>query len=184
MAPIDRTNPPSTGLIRNPADPSGAGLSAPLTDPAGLFTGNLSCSIAGNKIPMTSEHQASLYGQFETALNDEWNMFLNLDFTHESSKFVQVHNGMETGDTNMLGARAGLTYKGAKFEIFARNLTDERTPPIATRWFDLLEGYNTVSAGFAGAGRGSIDRSLVGPRSTFLSFRRGRQFGARIKYDF
>ncbi len=182
---FDIDDPSTQGFIRNPLDASvGAGLSTPLTDPAGYFTGNLSCSIAGNKIPMTSKHQFSAYGSFEAPISATTNIFANLDFTHESSKFIQVHNLMETGDTNMLGGKVGLRRGGARVELFARNILNERTPPISTRWFDVMEGFNTVSDAYAGAGRGSIDRSPVGPRGTFLSFRRGTQLGVRASMDF
>ena len=175
--------PPETGLIRNPA--GGAGLTTPLYDPQGLFTGDLSCSIAGNKIPMTSEHQGSLYGSLEVPMGDQFDFFANVDFTHESSKFVQVHNGIETGDTNMIGAQVGIKWEGVRLEVFGRNLTDERTPPIATRWFDLQEGFNSIpNDPLGGPGRASIDRNVTGPRSTFLSYRRGRQLGVRAKVDF
>ena len=60
--------------------------------------------------------------------------------------------------------------------------------------FDFLqEGFNVVQTGApafgaeavrAGAGRNSIDRNVTGPRSAFLSYRRGRQLGARVKLDF
>lgn len=180
IAPFDRTNPPTNGLIRNPT--GGAGLTAPVADPQGFFTGNLSCSIAGNRIPMTSEHQFSLFGNFERPISDMWGFYANADYTYEGSKFVQVHNGIETGETGILGGNMGLQKDNLKLELFARNLLDERTPPIGTRWFDLQEGFNSISSRAPGAG--SIDRNVTGPRSVFLSYRRGRQIGARIKVDF
>lgn len=187
IAPFDRTNPPDNALIRNPA--GGAGLSTPLTDPANFFTGNLSCSIAGNRIPMTSQHQASVYGSLEYPMSETMDLFANVDFTHEGSKFVQVHNGMETGDANILGAKIGVQWDTVRLEIFGRNITNERTPPIATRWFDLQEGFNTVTTNPpfgvpAGAGRGSIDRNVTGPRSAFISYRRGSQWGLRASVEF
>lgn len=183
LQPFDLDDPSTQGFIRNPADTSiGAGLTTPGYDPDGLFTGNLSCSIAGNTIPMTSEHQAALFGDISYPLSDDVELFMNLNFTHESSKFIQVHNGMETGDTNILGGQVGVKYGNARFEIFGRNLTGERTPPIATRWFDLFEGFNTISNRIPGATQ--IDRNPTGPRAALLSFRRGTQIGARLKYSF
>ena len=174
-AAFDPLNPPSTLEIRG-------GGTTPVFDPAGLFTGNLSCSIAGNKIPLTSEHQGSLFTFMSYPVSDTWNAFLNADFTHESSKFIQVHNGAETGDTNIFSGQIGFEKDGVRIEIFGRNLTNERTPPAATRWFDIFEGFNTISSRVPGAT--SVDRSGLGPRSFFLSYRRGRQIGARIRLDF
>lgn len=179
---FDLDDPSTQGFIRNPADASvGAGLTTPLTDPAGYFTGNLSCSIAGKTIPMTSKHQFSAFGSYEAPISATTDLYLNVDFTHEGSKFIQVHNLMETGDTNLLGGNIGLRRGGARLELFMRNILNERTPPISTRWFDVMEGFNTVSAG---AGQNSIDRSPVGPRGTFISFRRGSQVGVRASMDF
>ena len=179
IAPFDRTNPPTTGLIR---DASGVtpGFLTPPTDADGLFTGNLSCDITGNKVPLTSEHQASVYGQFEMPISDTMDGFINLDLTHESSKFVQVHNQMETGAANILSGQVGVKFEDVRVELFGRNLLDERTPPAATRWFDLLEGFPTTPSSTGGY----IDRTVVGPRSTFLSYRRGRQLGVRASMDF
>ena len=178
IAPFDRTNPPETGLIRNPA--GGAGLLTPPTDPQGFFTGDLSCSIAGNKIPMTSENQFSLYGQYEAALTGDWSWYANADYTYEGSKFIQVHNGMETGETGILGGNIGVKNDAYKAELFVRNALNERTPPIATRWFDLQEGFTTLPSSVGGY----IDRSVIGPRSAFLSYRRGSQVGVRLSADF
>ena len=177
IAAFDRTNPPTTGQIRGSADPAN-----PLFDPDGLFTNNLSCDLTGNRVPLTSEHQLSLFAQSEFPISDTMSGFVNADFTHESSKFVQVHNQMETGDANILSGQIGVRINDVRLEVFGRNLLDERTPPAATRWFDLLEGFNTISSRAPGAA--SVDRTVVGPRSTFLSYRRGRQIGVRAKVDF
>lgn len=183
LHPFDLDDPSTQGFIRNPNDLSiGAGLTTPGFDADDLFTGNLSCSIAGNKIPMTSEHQAAVFGDITVPIGDDAELFANANLTHESSKFIQVHNGMETGDTNILGARIGVNFGDATIEIFGRNLTNERTPPIATRWFDLFEGFNTISSQTPGATQ--VDRTPVGPRGALLSYRRGRQLGARIKVGF
>ncbi|CAM3815998.1 TonB-dependent receptor [Litorimonas haliclonae] len=183
LQPFDLDDPSTQGFIRNPADLSvGAGLSAPIYDPDGLFTGNLSCSIAGKKIPMTSEHQAAIFGDVRVPLNEKLDLFVNANYTYESSKFIQVHNSQETGGTSIFGGKVGVSYNNVRFEIFGRNLFNEKTPPIGTRWFDLLEGFNTISASIPGAGQ--IDRNPTGPRATFLSYRRGRQVGARFAVDF
>jgi iron complex outermembrane receptor protein len=189
ISAFDRTNPPENGTIRaTPVDgtrTATAATTTPFYDPQNFFTGNLSCSIAGNTIPMTSENQGSLYAKLEYPVSDDMDMFANVDFTHEGSKFIQVHNGMETGDTNMIGAQLGVKFNNVRLEIFGRNLTNERTPPIATRWFDLQEGFNSLAHDPAGTNaRAAIDRNVTGPRSAFISYRQGRQIGVRAKVDF
>lgn len=174
-AAFDPLNPPSSLDIRG-------GGTTPILDPDGLFTGNLSCSIEGNQIPLTSEHMGSIYTFVTVPLSDGWEGFFNADYTYESSKFVQVHNGAETGDASIFSGQIGIEKDNVRFEIFGRNLLDERTPPAATRWFDIFEGFNTFSSRTPGAT--SIDRSGLGPRSFFLSYRRGRQLGARVRVNF
>lgn len=136
------------------------------------------CSIAGNQIPMTSRHMASAFIQYERPVHENFNFFFITDFSHESSKFVQVHNGSETGDANILGFRTGI--RGATWElaVFGRNITDEDAIPVATRWFDVRQGFNTV------APEVGADNTFLGPRAPFASFRRGAQFGFQLSYDF
>lgn len=179
MAPITIGDESTYNLFVNPADPASP-LTAPASDPNGLFTGAGDCSIEGNQVPMTSEHQFSAFGRYEAPIGGDWNFFANANYTFESSKFIQVHNGIETGDVGILGAQVGLRKDDLRLELFARNLTDDRTPPIATRWFDVYEGFATLSS----ADREVIDNSIIGPRSTFLSYRRGRQIGVRATLDF
>lgn len=135
------------------------------------------CSIAGNTIPMTSEHQASMYLQFEQQISDTASFFFNADWTYESSKFVQVHNGMETGGASIFGFRAGVRGENWELAFFGRNIFDEDSIPMATRWFDVFAGFRTTNP--AGS-----DVSLLGPRAPFVSFRRGSQFGANLQYTF
>lgn len=177
MAPIAIGDPSTFNQFAEP-DPSDPSL--PLNDPDGLFTGMADCSIVGNRVPMTSEHQFSAFTSYERPITNEWNLFTNIDYTFESSKFVQVHNGTETGDVGILGAQIGVRNDNLRIEVFGRNLTDNRTPPIATRWFDFYEGFNTIPS----AVDDGIDDSVLGPRSPFLSFRRGRQIGVRARLDF
>jgi hypothetical protein len=81
----------------------------------------------------------------------------------------------------MLGLRLGVR-KGDRWTIaaFGRNLTDEDTIPLATRWFDLRYGFAPRGlAGFipAGSDGGS-------PRGFFAALRKGRTFGAEVRYSF
>jgi hypothetical protein len=116
--------------------------------------------------------------------------FMSANASYESSKFVQVHNLAETGDALVLGARAGIRRDGWELNAFVRNLTDEDTIAIATRWFDLRYGGVTGASGAVGAGRiiadgGTLTTVTTGsPRGFFGSLRRPRQFGVEMKYAF
>mgnify|MGYP002785327435 CR=1 FL=1 len=148
----------------------------PLTD-----FGSPLCDISGNRLPLTPETQANLVLTYERPFGADMAFFTTGTFTHEGSKYVQVHNLAETGETNLLGLRIGVK-KGERWTLtaFGRNLTDEDTIPLATRWFDLRYGFAPRGlAGFipAGADGGS-------PRAFFGALRKGRTFGAEFRYNF
>ena len=135
------------------------------------------CSIDGNEIPMVSKNQASGFLQFDFPMAGDRSFFATVDATYESSKFVQVHNGMETGDATLLGARFGVRAENWEFAVFGRNIGDEDSIPMATRWFDVFAGFRETNP--AGS-----DVSVLGPRAPFVSFRKGRQWGISLSYDF
>lgn len=164
---------------------SGGGLLAPGSSAPGTGTsffgqtGN--CSIAGNRIPLTSEHQLSLNAELRAPLGSagmlEW--FLRGDYTYESSKYVQVHNLAETGDASILGAQLGIESGNWTLLAYGRNILDEDSIVMATRW--LQTPY--ISTGFspniapAGAATGA-------PRAFFGTLRRGASYGIEARYRF
>lgn len=150
--------------------------------------GSAACSIQGNRLPLVPETQASLLVSYERPLRSNLRLVVNGTLTHEGSKFVQVHNLAETGDTNLLGLRLGV--KGGEswsVTVFGRNLTDEDAIPLATRWFDLRHGSCPAStaspcAGLAGTAPLAADRGL--PRAFFGALRKGRTYGAEFRLNF
>jgi len=92
---------------------------------------------------------------------------------------VQVHNRAETGSATLVGAQFGIESENIRLTLFGRNLTDEDSIVLATRWFDLRY-----------LGPNGIDPSLLGqvdtgsPRAFFSTQRRGRNFGVEIGYRF
>ena len=137
-----------------------------------------SCSIVGNQVPMTAEHQLSVFGGWTAPLANGIDYFIRSDFTYESSKFAQVHNGMETGDSKLLGARVGLQGENWKLTAFGRNLLDEDSVILVTRWFDTAAGQ------FDDNCDDNADCSPVGPRAGFYGLRKGRQFGVEASFNF
>jgi hypothetical protein len=81
---------------------------------------------------------------------------------------------------------------GWSLVAFGRNLTDNDTIPMATRWFDLRTGSAricsatvttscipaTPTPGRAGGG------DTGSPRALFGALRKGRTFGLEFTYDF
>ena len=137
------------------------------------------CSIAGNRLPLGSPWQANGAIDFRQPFgtgDNEW--FVNLNGSYEGSKFVQVHNLAETGDTFLLNARVGVQFGAIEVAAFGRNLTDEDTIPLATRWFDLRHGIGTTGIP-AGT---NADTSF--PRAFFGALRKGRTFGGEVSFRF
>jgi hypothetical protein len=111
----------------------------------------------------------------------------NANFSYEASKYVQVDNLAETGSTFLLNMRLGLKMKNFTISAFARNLTDEDSIPLATRWFDLRYGAGTQGLPAASSvtfdGRPAQIETGT-PRGFFATLRKGRTFGAEINFAF
>jgi outer membrane receptor protein involved in Fe transport len=144
------------------------------------FFGSALCSIAGRRLPLAPETQGNVVLTYERPMSDSLSFVASGTFTHEGSKFVQVHNLAETGDTNMLGLRFGVKSDDWSVTAYGRNLTDEDTIPLATRWFDLR--YGSGGRGLAGVAPAGSD--LGSPRALFAALRKGRTFGIEVSYSF
>ncbi|MBY0423466.1 MAG: TonB-dependent receptor, partial [Parvularculaceae bacterium] len=118
------------GVFFAPGDPRNTSFN-------GVFGGTATCDITGKRYPLTSKHQASVAAGYTRPLAGGFDFFTNVNGSYESSKFVQVHNTAETGDTFLLGAQLGIRGERWSANIFGRNITNEDTIAIATRWFDL-----------------------------------------------
>jgi outer membrane receptor protein involved in Fe transport len=146
-------------------------------------------SIVGNRIPLVPENQASFNVDYSRELGaNGMEFFASADVSYESSKFVQVHNRAETGDTTLVGGRFGLSGERWTLAVWGKNLTDEDSIPIATRWFDVFQGSaasvgltNPVPPATTGPATG-IDTGS--PRAFFYSPRRGRTIGVELKLNY
>lgn len=179
---------------------SGGGVFFGVGDPRttsfnSVFGGTASCDISGNRFPFTSEHMASGSAQYSKPVTGDMEFFAGTTATYESSKFVQVHNTEKTGDAFILGAQIGIRGDNWSANVFGRNITDEDSIILATRWFDLRYGAPSgATAGLApariAASGGSATQGLPNsittgsPRGLFGSLRRPTQFGIEFSYEF
>ncbi|ANU06376.1 TonB-dependent receptor [Paraurantiacibacter namhicola] len=136
------------------------------------------CSIEGNRLPLGSPWQANAAIDFRQPFGDGNEFFVNFNGSYEASKFVQVHNLAETGKTYLLNGRVGAQFGQIEVAVFGRNLTNEDTIPLATRWFDLRHGIGTTGI----PGGTNADTSF--PRAFFGALRKGRTFGAEVSFRF
>jgi iron complex outermembrane recepter protein len=165
------TRRPAAGLPNPPPLPNGSVVPLP--------GGN--GSIIGQKLPLVPENQASFNIDYSRSFGNGMEFFASADVSYESTKYVQVHGFAETGDTTLVGGRAGLSGEHWKLSVWGKNLTDEDTIPIATRWFDVFQG-SAAGAGLTAPGSTGIDTGS--PRAFFFMPRRGRTIGAELKLTY
>ncbi|MYE82993.1 MAG: TonB-dependent receptor plug domain-containing protein [Gammaproteobacteria bacterium] len=82
-------------------------------------------SISGKQVPRTAEHQLFADIEVRRPLAGGWEWYGGLSYIFESSKFAQVHNEAETGDTSLVNARFGFVSDRYSIRVWGRNLTGE-----------------------------------------------------------
>ncbi len=153
--------------------------------PAGLEL----CSIKGRRLPLGSPWiiNGSMTYESDEFGGSGLRAFGNTNFSFEDSKYVQVDNLAQTGTTFLLNARLGIRTENFTLALFGRNLTDEDSIPLATRWFDLRYGAGTrglppaASVTFNGS-PAQIETGF--PRGFFATLRRGRTFGVEANFRY
>ena len=83
-------------------------------------------SIVGKQIPRTARNQFFLDLDYRRPFGSGvWEWFAGTNYYRESSKFAQVHNLAETGETELVNGRLGIQNDRWMFQLWANNLTDE-----------------------------------------------------------
>ncbi|MFT4026337.1 MAG: TonB-dependent receptor plug domain-containing protein [Novosphingobium sp.] len=145
------------------------------------------CSIAGKKLPLGSPWIVNGSVSYELPVGEDVAVMFNTNFSYEASKYIQVDNLAKTGDAFLLNARIGVRIKNFTLTAFGRNLTDEDSIPMATRWFDYRYGYGTTGLPAASTvtfngSSATIDNGA--PRAFFAALRKGRTFGVELGASF
>jgi outer membrane receptor protein involved in Fe transport len=161
-------------------------------------------SVAGNKSPRSSPHQASLRTMYNFPMNNGREWFLGADIAYEGSRYAQVHNLAETGDATRVGVQAGLRTNSWDFTLWVKNLFDDDTAQDILRYIDYREytfanefpcrfippfqGFpfdpNANCGPFSARGASNIGGGPIGPRGFAITLPRGRQFGATLRFRF
>ena len=146
------------------------------------------CDISGKTLPLGSPYIVNGSVNYETGLGSgDGKLFGIANFSYEDSKYIQTDNLAKTGDTFLLNARLGYKTKNFTIALFGRNLTDEDSIPLATRWFDLRYGAGTTglppAAGVTFDGR-PAQIETGSPRGFFGALRKGRTFGLEGTFNF
>ena len=95
-------------------------------------------SIKDKQIPRTAEHQAYFDVELRRPLpvTGGWDILAGANYSYESSKYAQVHNLAETGDTSLVNARVGIVSDKYSVILYGRNLTGEDSVPNVLRYAD------------------------------------------------
>jgi len=91
-------------------------------------------SIAGRQVPRTAEQQLYADVEVRRPMANGWEWYLGGNYSFESSKFAQVHNQAETGETNLANLRFGLVNDRHAVRVWARNITGEDAPYAVLRY--------------------------------------------------
>ena len=143
------------------------------------------CDISGKRLPLASKWIFNGSINWEPELNaDGLRLLVNSSFSAEDRKFVQTDNLAYVPSAIIVNARLGLRWDQFSIVAFARNLTDEDAPALATRWFDYRygNGARNLPAPVNGLRLGTFDGrpaviDTAAPRAFFTALRRGRTFG-------
>lgn len=106
-------------------------------------------SIDGKKVPRTAEHQAFIDLDFrrEFGNGSEWEWFTGINLSYESSKYSQVHNQAETGNTTLMSARFGFANERFNINFWGKNLLGEDSSPLVLRYADGAESFRRSFVG-------------------------------------
>jgi outer membrane receptor protein involved in Fe transport len=183
----------------NPANPAAGGTN---------LNGQGDCSIKGSPFPLSAKHQASLAADWRQPIMDgAADFFVNADVSYVDKRPVQVHNDPFVPSATLVGARIGFDVDNWSVALWGRNLTDEDSVAVATRWFTqpyigfstapipgttpLRSAASLAAAGLpayppasgAATGLNSV-ASYALPRGFFAMLRREREFGLEFTYKF
>ena len=136
------------------------------------------CSVEGHQFPMGSRHQASAWIDWAQPFGAGREFFGNVNVSYESKRYTQLHQLSYTGAATLLGARIGIRGENWSAALVGRNLGNEDSAILATRWLQspLIHRFTLRSAAPAGADTGM-------PRAFFALPRRERQLGLEFTYE-
>ena len=121
-------------------------------------------SAAGFRTPNAPKHTFNASATVRLPVTESIEAFWRTDVLYESTRYDQIHNLAETGDTTKVNMRLGIETGGLQVALFAKNLLNDRTANSVTRFLEP-------------------DR-LFARRAFGVALPRGRQIGVTATYDF
>ncbi|XPF93362.1 TonB-dependent receptor [Colwellia sp. RE-S-Sl-9] len=93
-------------------------------------------SLVGFEIPRVSKNTGVVSAAYNAPISDSWNFKAKLDGIYASSRYAQVHNLQETGDSFKVNLRAGVENDSYEVTLWAKNLLDDDTAGNIFRYVD------------------------------------------------
>jgi len=170
---------------------------ADLQDTNGLYNGNdytgaiivdtedHDGQVAGNELPQTPRHMATLNSTFHWDMSGDKKGYVRFDYTYESKRYVQAANLAWIGASSRLNMRAGIGNDNWEISLWAKNLTDDDTPEGVTRLLDFRSFFYIPSQDRPPP----FDYPASGlrfnfPRDFTVTGPRTREIGATFTYNF
>ena len=105
-------------------------------------------SIVGRQIPRVPEHMFNLGVNYSRSVAENLDLNLNANISHESKKFVQVHNLAFVGSHTLVSGSIGLENDaGTSITLWGRNLTNEDAVVSASRFADSNQSFQRTFFG-------------------------------------
>lgn len=135
--------------------------------------------LSGNVLPRVPKHLASASLAARYPIGD-WGTFnWRADYSFEASRYAQVHNLAETGDSRVVNMRVGIEHGAWNASMWVNNLTDDDTPIDILRYVDpgifLTVPVQPPLPGTV---------TLTNPRDFVLTPADRRMFGVTVSYSF
>ncbi len=104
-------------------------------------------SIVGRVLPRAPKHTFNIGMNYSRAITDSLNLNMNANVSHESKKFVQVHNLAFVGANTLVNGSIGLESDGMSITFWGRNLTNEDAVVSVQRFIDPNQSFQRAFAG-------------------------------------
>ncbi len=104
-------------------------------------------SIVGRQLPRSPKNSFNAGMSYSRPLNDKLEVHFNANVSHESRKFVQVHNLAWVGANTLVNSSIGFSSDSMSLTIWGRNLTNEDAVVSAQRFADPNRSFQRVFLG-------------------------------------
>ena len=126
--------------------------------------------VSGTPLPASPKWTFSVTNTLDGDLSDDWGWFFRSDYSWVGEQFASIYGQASSGSRELLNLRAGVTNEDWKLELFATNVTQDRSPVSVLRTVRFDAPSNLPPGAQAGiAVQRSFSAILQEPRQFGLS---------------